>query len=52
MEPKPIGSHPAVDGITEEELVIDESLDELEVEDLLGHQVDFDEEDDWRALDL
>lgn len=52
MEPKTSAHHPAVGNLSEEELVSDESLDALEVEDLLGHQVDFDEQDDWRAIDL
>jgi hypothetical protein len=52
MEPKTIERHPAVDGLTAEELYGEESLNEIEVEDLLGHDVDFDEKDDWRAIDF
>ena len=52
MEPRTRERHEAVEGLTEEELYGEESLNELEVEDLLGHHVEFDEDDDWRTLDL
>lgn len=52
MEPKAIERHPAVGNLTEEDLYGEECLDEIEVESLIGHHVEFDEEDDWRAIDL
>jgi len=52
MEPKTIERHPAVGGLTEEDLYGEDSLDEIEVEFLIGHHVELDEEEDWRAIDL
>ena len=52
MEPKTSRQHRTVGPLGEDELGLDESLDALEVEDLLGHQVDLDEQEDWRAIDL
>jgi hypothetical protein len=50
MDPDKTASHPAVEGLTEEEILGEESLNEIEVEDLLGHHVELDEQDeDWRA---
>lgn len=49
MEPNATGQHPAVGGIAEDELELEQGLDEIEVEEILGHQVDIDDEDDWRA---
>jgi len=40
------------DGAPDDEFLLDEELSELEVEDLLGCDVEFDEHDDWRAIDL
>ncbi len=39
------------DSAADEDFLLDEELSELEVEDLLGCDVDFDEHDDWRAID-
>lgn len=51
MEPTIRERHPAVEGLSEEELQVDEFLDEFEVEDLLGHHVEFDEQDDWPIIE-
>ena len=40
------------DATSDEDFLLDEELSELEVEDLLGCDVDFDEHDDWRTIDL
>ena len=39
------------EGTTEDELLLDEQLSELEIEGLLGCDVDIDEHEDWRATD-
>ena len=52
MGPKEATSSWLADSSDDEELLLDEQLSELEVEDLLGCDVDFDEHDDWRAIDL
>lgn len=51
MDPKTAPGYRRAAGPAEEELVLDEHLSELEVEDLLGHDVDFDEHDDWRIIE-
>jgi len=52
MNPETTAKHAAGFGLSEEELSADSSLSEFDVEDLLGHQFDLDEQEDWRALDL
>lgn len=52
MEPNQASSSWAAEGTADEEFLLDEELSEFEVEDLLGCDVDFDEHDDWRAIDL
>lgn len=51
MEPTIRERHPAVGGMSEDELRAGEWLSEIEAEDLLGHELDLDEQDDWRAID-
>ena len=48
MEPK----RAAAGWTADEDFLLDDQLSELEVEDLLGCDVDFEEHDDWRAIDL
>jgi hypothetical protein len=52
MNPETSARHLTLAGLGDEELLSDSSLSEPEVEDLLGHQFDLDEQEDWRALDL
>ncbi len=52
MEPNDAPNGWLADGTTDEDFLLDDELSELEVEDLLGCDVDFDEQDDWRAIDL
>ncbi|NIW24368.1 MAG: hypothetical protein GWN29_07260 [Gammaproteobacteria bacterium] len=52
MEPNDAASRWLAEAATDEDFPTDEQLSELEVEDLLGCDVDFDEQDDWRAIDL
>ena len=52
MEPNNAFNVWLADGMADEDFLLDEQLSELEVEDLLGCDVDFDEQDDWRAIDL
>ncbi|NNC65876.1 MAG: hypothetical protein HKN84_13920 [Gammaproteobacteria bacterium] len=52
MDPNNAASGWLTDSTADEEFLLDEDLSELEVEDLLGYDVDFDEHDDWRAIDL
>lgn len=41
----------AIEDLIEEEVFGEESLNEIEVEDLLGHHVELDAQDeDWRAM--
>jgi hypothetical protein len=51
MDPKSATSYWGAERAAEEDLMLDEHLSELEVEDLLGRDVDFDEQDDWRATE-
>lgn len=51
MDPDSTASHPAVEGLTEEEILGEGNLNEVEIEDLIGHHVELDEPDeDWRAV--
>ena len=52
MEPKSAAGGWLADATGDEDFLLDEQLSELEVEDLLGCDVDFDEHEDWRAIDL
>lgn len=52
MEPNNAASSWLADSTADEEFLLDEDLSELEVEDLLGYDVELDEHDDWRAIDL
>ena len=52
MDPKIVHAGWVEDTSPEDELMLDEHLNELEVEDLLGHDIDFDEHEDWRAIDF
>ncbi len=52
MNPNPTSSGWLAESTTDDDLLLDGQLSELEVEDLLGCDVDFDEQDDWRAIDL
>lgn len=49
MDPKTAASGWTAESATDEDFLLDEQLSEFEVEDLLGCDVDFDEQDDWRA---
>lgn len=52
MEPNKASSFWIAESPTDNDFLLDEQLSEFEVEDLLGCDVDFDEHDDWRAMDL
>ncbi|HEX9877186.1 MAG TPA: hypothetical protein VGC50_11090 [Gammaproteobacteria bacterium] len=51
MDPKKATHPPAVTGPAEEDWG-DDCLNEAELEDLLGRDVDVDEPEDWRAVDF
>lgn len=50
MEPKTADRFGHAD-LSEEEILDGERLNELDVEDLIGHHVELDEQEDWRALE-
>lgn len=52
MEPDEASNRWIADSTMDEEFLLDEQLSELEVEDLLGCDVDFEEHDDWRMIDV
>lgn len=51
MEPKTFDRF-VPEQTSEDELFDGERLNELEAEDLIGHHIALDENDDWPALDL
>jgi len=52
MDPKATASHVGVGNLSDDEFYGSECLNEFDAEDLLGHDIDFDERDDWRAIDF
>jgi hypothetical protein len=52
MDPNTTASRFGLGSLSEDELYGSECLNEFDAEDLLGHDIDFDDQDDWRAIDL
>jgi hypothetical protein len=52
METKTSAGYLTLDGIADDDFYAQDSLDALEVEDLLGRHVEFDEQDDWQTIEF
>jgi hypothetical protein len=52
MDPNKTTQQPAVTSLADEDWAASDGLDELELELLLGRDIDVDEPEDWRAVDF